>query len=116
MAALPPVNELKYNKEKLGYFGELGNGAFARIRFLQSAVTKEELDNITLIENIPGSEKWDIRDLFQRDVDMARDRPCHLEIMEDGRKSRAARHHAARRLEPDKPGVSRLIRPADLPR
>ncbi len=70
--SLPPVSEVKYNKQKLGYFGELGNGANARIRFLQSAVTKDELDNITLIENIPGSERWDIRDLFQRDVDMAR--------------------------------------------
>ena len=69
---LPPVDELKYNKEKLGYFGELGNGAHAQIRFLQSAVTKDELDDITLIEHIAGSERWDIRDLFQRDVDMSR--------------------------------------------
>ena len=67
---LPPVSELKYNQQKLGYFGELGSGANARIRFLQSAVTKDELDNITLIEHIPGSERWQIRDLFQRDVDM----------------------------------------------
>jgi hypothetical protein len=70
--ALPPVSGVKYNKIKLGYFGELGNGAHARIRFLQSAVTKDELDNITLIEHIPGSERWDIQDLFQRDVDMVR--------------------------------------------
>src|SRR5215510_13559514 len=69
---LPPVTQLTYNKTKLGYFGELGNGAHASIRFLQSAVTKDELDNITLIENIPGSERWSIQDLFQRDVDMAR--------------------------------------------
>lgn len=69
---LPPVTEEKYNKQKHGYFGELGHGANARIRFLQSAVTKDELDNITLIENIPGSDRWDIRDLFQRDVDMKR--------------------------------------------
>jgi hypothetical protein len=69
---LPPIAELTYNKQKLGYFGELGNGAYARIRFLQSAVTKDELDNITLIENIPGSERWNIQDLFQRDVDMVR--------------------------------------------
>jgi len=69
---LPPVTALTYNREKRGYFGELGNGAHARIRFLQSAVTKDELDNITLIENIAGSERWDIRDLFQRDVNQAR--------------------------------------------
>lgn len=80
---LPPVSEMKYNKEKLGYFGELGNGAHARVRFLQSAVTKDELDNITLIENIPGSERWDIRDLFQRDVDMARVENAILPYLRD---------------------------------
>jgi hypothetical protein len=80
---LPPVNELKYDKEKLGYFGELGNGAHAQIRFLQSAVTKDELDNITLIENIPGSDRWEIRDLFQRDVDMVRVEESILPYLKD---------------------------------
>src|ERR1051326_3622821 len=80
---LPPVNELKYNKQKYGYFGELGHGAHARIRFLQSAVTKDELDHITLIENIPGSERWDIRDLFQRDVDMTRVEESILPYLRD---------------------------------
>lgn len=80
---LPPVTEVKYTNQKLGYFGELGNGAYARIRFLQSAVTKDELDNITLIENIPGSERWNIRDLFQRDVDMTRVEESILPYLKD---------------------------------
>jgi len=84
--ALPPIREIAYNKEKLGYFGELGSGAHARIRFLQSAVSKEELDNITLIEQIPGSERWDIRDLFQRDVDMVRVEGAILPYLKDADK------------------------------
>lgn len=81
--SLPPVNPPKYNKQKYGYFGELGHGAHARIRFLQSAVTKDELDNITLIEHIPGSERWDIQDLFQRDVDMTRVEKSILPYLQD---------------------------------
>jgi len=70
--ALPPVKTDLYNKSKAGFFGELGRGANAEIKFLQSAISRDELDTITLIENIPGSEKWDVRDLFQRDVDKDR--------------------------------------------
>ena len=67
---LPPaINFNPYNIIKIGYFGELGEGANARIRFLQTVIKPEELDDITLISNIPGSAYWDIRDLFQRDVD-----------------------------------------------
>jgi hypothetical protein len=83
MTLPPPVDELKYNKEKLGYFGELGNGAHAQIRFLQCAVNKDELDDITLIENIPGSERWEIRDLFQRDVDITRVEKSILPYLQD---------------------------------
>lgn len=65
----PPVLAGDLNQSKLGYYGELGSGENARVRFLQTAVTSGELDKITLIQNIPGSHKWDVRDLFQRDVD-----------------------------------------------
>jgi hypothetical protein len=61
-----------YNRKKRGYFGELGEGAHVTVKFLQTAISKSELDNITLIQNIPGSELWDVRDLFQRDVDEER--------------------------------------------
>ncbi len=53
----------------MGIYGELGEGANAKVRFLQTVITREDLESITLISNIPGSEKWDVRDLFQRDVD-----------------------------------------------
>jgi hypothetical protein len=69
---LPPTISVTYNKTKHGYFGELGTGANAHVRFLQTALTPEELDSITLIENIPGSEQWEVQDLFQRDVDKER--------------------------------------------
>lgn len=69
---LPPVEESTYTRSKNGYFGQLGRGANAEIKFIQTAITREELDSITLIQNIPGSEKWEVRDLFQRDVDQDR--------------------------------------------
>src|SRR4051794_38872800 len=72
MTTPPDILLEEYSQKKLGYFGELGAGANARVMFLQTAITRDELDDITLIENIPGSEKWDVRDLFQRDVDKVR--------------------------------------------
>ncbi len=72
MRKVPPVESVTYNQGKYGYYGELGQGANAQVRFLQTAVSQDELDRITLIEHIPGSEKWDVRDLFQRDVDKER--------------------------------------------
>ena len=72
MSKLPPVHSATYNKIKNGYYGELGEGANAKICFIQTAINRTELDSITLIENIPGSESWDVRDLFQRDVDKKR--------------------------------------------
>jgi hypothetical protein len=68
----PKPVEITYNKTKFGYFGELGTGAHAHLRFIQTALSVEDLDSVTLIENIPGSETWDVRDLFQRDVDKER--------------------------------------------
>jgi hypothetical protein len=68
--AMPPIHDKDpYGKEKWGHYGELGEGANAKIRFLQTVISHQELNDITLISSIPGSEKWDVRDLFQRDVD-----------------------------------------------
>ena len=58
-----------YPQRKLGIYGNLGKGENADILFLETVITSAELDNIHLISNIPGSEKWDVKDLFQRDVD-----------------------------------------------
>ena len=43
--------------------------AGSRPFYVQAAITPADLGNISLISEIPGSEKWRIRDLFQRDVD-----------------------------------------------
>jgi len=66
---LPNIKTNPYNRSKLGIFGNLGKGANADILFLETVISIDELDSITLISNIPGSESWDVRDLFQRDVD-----------------------------------------------
>jgi hypothetical protein len=83
---LPPIDSSPYNRSKSGFYGELGEGANAKIRFLQTAISREELDTITLIENIPGSERWDVRDLFQRDVDKERVTHAILPYLKDREK------------------------------
>lgn len=82
----PPPRERKYNQSKGGYFGELGSGENARIKFLQTAMNYEELNKVTLIQNIPGSETWDVRDLFQRDVDRDRVTQEILPYLKDPRR------------------------------
>lgn len=69
MARIPSTTKIIYNRKKYGYSGQLGRGGNAVIRFIQTAITPDELDAITLVENIQGSERWEVRDLFQRDVD-----------------------------------------------
>jgi len=72
MPTLPEVNSKHYTADKWGVFGQLGEGANAKVQFVQTTISPNELGDITLISNIPGSEHWDVRDLFQRDVDDAR--------------------------------------------
>jgi hypothetical protein len=67
--SLPTSTHIVYNHSKLGFYGELGEGANAKVRFLETIINREDLDSITLISSIPGSETWEVRDLFQRDVD-----------------------------------------------
>lgn len=70
--SIPKHSKRKYNQEKTGYFGQFGRGNNVQCTFLQTALSLSELDHVTLVEKIPGSEKWDVRDLFQRDVDHKR--------------------------------------------
>lgn len=70
---LPPIeNTASYNQSVKGFFGEFGAGANAQIFFLQSAINGPDLDKIALVSDLPGSEQWSVRDLFQRDVDQER--------------------------------------------
>lgn len=61
-----------YDRMKYGHFGQFGDGANIRAFFLQSVIETSKLNEIHLINQIPGSERWSIRDLFQRDVDINR--------------------------------------------
>jgi len=69
---LPPETTVAYTQMLRGYFGRFGTGSDAQVIFLQSAITPRQLKDITLISDIPGSETWSVRDLFQRDVDTSR--------------------------------------------
>ncbi|SMN00671.1 hypothetical protein SPONL_1507 [uncultured Candidatus Thioglobus sp.] len=86
MSSLPSAVTNPYSRSKLGYSGELGNGSGVVIKFLQTGITYDELDNLNLIESIPGSEKWNVRDLFQRTVDKERVTRSILPYLQDSSK------------------------------
>lgn len=88
MADLPPIKKLIFNQQLNGVFGEFGSGAGLQAFYLQSAITPAELDRISLISEIPGSEKWPIRNLFQREVDQNRVRYGLLHYLRDATKIR----------------------------
>ena len=66
----PPNTEKDlYAVKKWGIYGELGEGDNIKVRFVQTVLNPAELNTIKLVPNIRGSEKWDVRDLFQREID-----------------------------------------------
>jgi len=67
--SIPKKNKNKYNQSISGFFGEFGTGGNAKVFFLQSGISPKELNKIDLISDIRGSERWSVRDLFQREVD-----------------------------------------------
>jgi len=83
MGPRPPTTQNTYNETKEGYYGEFGSGDNVKIKFLQTAMSPDELKMVTLIQSIRGSEKWPVRDLFQRDVDKARVTNDILPYMQD---------------------------------
>jgi len=69
----PPINKNStYDQQIRGVYGTFGAGMGIRVCFLQAALEAPELDKIQLVSEIPGSDRWPVRDLFQRDVDIAR--------------------------------------------
>lgn len=70
--ALPITPPLVYNESWKGVYGEFGSGAGLRAMYLLTAVSPANLDKISLLEEIRGSERWQVRDLFQREVDKER--------------------------------------------
>lgn len=73
--AIPPSKAATYNQSLAAVYGVFGAGGGLQAFYIQATITPADLDNISLISEIPGSEKWRIRDLFQRDVD--NDRVTH---------------------------------------
>jgi hypothetical protein len=63
------TSRFSYNRSLSGRFGEMGSGGGIRVLFVQAALEIRELKNVKLIASINGSEKWPVRDLFQREVD-----------------------------------------------
>ncbi|MCF8001392.1 MAG: hypothetical protein K9K32_00495 [Halanaerobiales bacterium] len=72
MADFSDVKPNIYNISFYGTSGRIGEGANAEILFIQSTLKMKEIENLKLIVDIPGSEKWSIKDLFQRNVDRNR--------------------------------------------
>lgn len=61
-----------YDRQLQGVYGEFGSGGGARAFFLQTAMTPRQLRRVKLVAEIPGSERWPVRALFQREVDRKR--------------------------------------------
>ena len=66
----PPSNNTNpLNQQKPGFYGKFGSGGNIEVSYIQSVMNFDFLDKISLIEEIKGSDRWDVRDLFQRNVD-----------------------------------------------
>jgi len=65
----PNITLPALNQTMPGFYGEFGHGGNVEVRFIQSVITSDFLSKIKLIEQISGSERWNIKDLFQRNVD-----------------------------------------------
>ena len=72
MAKRRPRGTNVYNQQLEGVYGVFGSSTGLQAFYLQSAITPSDLDRVSLISDIRGSEKWPVRDLFQRDVDNKR--------------------------------------------
>ena len=72
MAKRPPKGANIYNQQFEGVYGVFGSSTGLQAFYLQSAITPSDLQRVSLISDIRGSEKWPVRDLFQRDIDNKR--------------------------------------------
>jgi hypothetical protein len=84
---IPPTKHKKlYDEQIRGVFGTFGAGMGIRVCFLQAALEASELAKIQLVSEIPGSDRWPVRDLFQRDVDTQRVESSILPWLQDDTK------------------------------
>ena len=68
----PRPSKQQYNQSLSGVYGEFGSGSGSRAFYVQAAMSPSDLDHVSLVSDIPGSEKWPVRELFQRDIDTER--------------------------------------------
>ncbi len=61
-----------FNECVHGSFGAFGTGSGLRICYVQAAFRSVELARVSLVHEIDGSDRWPVRDLFQREVDFQR--------------------------------------------
>jgi len=84
---LPGKMQETYNQRLRGVYGEFGAGDGKQIIYLQGNISPERLKKVVhLINEIPGSERWGIRDLFQREVDEERVTNSLIPYFMDGNK------------------------------
>ena len=86
MSIPPPSRKSLYNQQLNGVYGEFGAGAGVQAFYIQSAITPGQLNWVSLISEIRGSERWPVRDLFQRDVDNDRIAESLLPYLQDAEK------------------------------
>jgi hypothetical protein len=74
------------NISVLGELGAFGGGMGLRVLYVQCALPVRDIGKIKLAEELPGSEEWPVRDLFQRDVDYDRVEKGIVPWLDDGDK------------------------------
>ena len=72
MGIKPPIVRDRYTHQLPGVYGQFGTGAGVDAFYIQSVLEPSQLHWVSLISDIRGSERWQVRDLFQRDVDNKR--------------------------------------------
>jgi len=65
------LQEAEYPKQFRGYYGSMGQHDL-KVSYIQTVLELKDLDAITLVDKIPGSELWGIRELFQRIINIDR--------------------------------------------
>ena len=64
-------NDSPYTEKLRGEFGNFGSNE-SKINYIQLNMPVTKIEKLGLVSEIPGSERWPIRQLFQRDIDKDR--------------------------------------------
>ena len=79
----PRLEHHAYDAVLKGVFGTFGAGGGLQIAYLQSTLDAADLHKVRLVSEIEGSDRWPVRDLFQRDVDYERVEKSILPWLQD---------------------------------